>query len=138
MSPEEGPVERLVVEIEDGVRIATRIGAHRIVTDQPLAGGGGDTAPAPFDLFLASLATCAGLYAARFCDVRQIPREGLGVELEVRRDPAVRGRVAALTLLLRLPEGFPARYHEAITRAVDQCAVKRHLVTPPELHTRLL
>ncbi len=138
MSAEEGPVERLAVEIEDGVRIATRVGSHRIVTDQPLSGGGEDSAPAPFDLFLASLATCAGLYAARFCDARQIPREGLGVELEVRRDPAVRGRVAALTLLLRLPEGFPDRYREAITRAVDQCAVKRHLVTPPELHTHLL
>ena len=37
-------------------------GERRIHTDQP-APAGGDSAPSPFDLFLASIATCMGFYA---------------------------------------------------------------------------
>ena len=32
---------------------------------------------------------------------------------------------------LRLPSGFPEKYREAIGRAVDQCAVKKHMIEPP-------
>ena len=129
---------RIAVELEDGVRIAGVIGRHRVVTDQPPSGGGADSAPAPFDLFLVSLATCAGLYAARFLDARGLDRTGLAVELVERRDPTEPGHVAELELLVTLPPGFPEKYREAITRAVDQCAVKRHLDRPPRLSTTLV
>lgn len=129
---------RIAVELEGGLRVAGVIGRHRVVTDQPPAGGGADSAPAPFDLFLVSLATCAGLYAARFLDARGLDRAGLAVELVERREPAEPARVAELELRLTLPEGFPEKYREAITRAVDQCAVKRHLDRPPRLATTLV
>ena len=41
-----------------------------ILTDQPVAQGGAGAAPSPFDLFLASIGTCAGLYALMFCRQR--------------------------------------------------------------------
>jgi putative redox protein len=31
-----------------------------------------------------------------------------------------------------LPAGFPEKYRDAVLRAVDQCAVKRHLARPPQ------
>ncbi len=40
-----------------------------MATDQGVEHGGGGAAPEPFDLFLASLGTCAGLYALRFCQL---------------------------------------------------------------------
>jgi len=129
---------RVAVELESGVRVAGAIGSHRVVTDQPQAGGGADSAPAPFDLFLISLATCAGLYAARFLDARGLDRAGLAVELVERRDAGEPARVAELELRVTLPEGFPDKYREAITRAVDQCAVKRLLDHPPRLATVLV
>ena len=43
-----------------------------IETDQPLKAGGDGTAPAPFELFLASLATCAGIYVKSFFDARSL------------------------------------------------------------------
>lgn len=139
MTSPAAPIERrIAVELESGVRVAAVAGRHRVVTDQPASGGGDDSAPSPFDLFLVSLATCAGLYAARFLDARGLDRAGLALELVERRDPAEPARVAELELRLKLPEGFPERYREAITRAVDQCAVKRHLDRPPRLATVLV
>lgn len=60
-----------------GKRVEATIGRHHIVTDQSAAHGGDDSAPEPFELFLASLATCAGLYVSSFCQTRGIPTEWL-------------------------------------------------------------
>jgi putative redox protein len=99
-------------------------------TDQAVEHGGGGSAPEPFDLFLASLGTCAGLYALRFCQQRGIDTHGLGLTLETEKDPEAR-RLALVRLEIELPAGFPEKYREAIVRAVDQCAVKRHIADPP-------
>jgi putative redox protein len=37
-----------------------------------------------------------------------------------------------------LPDGFPEKYWAAILRAVDQCAVKRHLIEPPRIEVTAL
>jgi ribosomal protein S12 methylthiotransferase accessory factor len=83
------------------------------------------------DLFLGSIATCAGFYAMRFCQSRDIATEGLAATLEPIRDPETR-RIGRIRIELQLPPGFPDRYRRAILRAVDQCAVKRHILEPPE------
>jgi ribosomal protein S12 methylthiotransferase accessory factor len=112
-----------------GVAVDATYRGHTVHTDQPLHAGGGDSGPAPFDLFLASIGTCAGLYALRFCQQRDIPTAGLRVTMEPERDD---GRIARLRIAVELPPGFPDKYRAAILRAVDQCTVKRHMVEPPE------
>ena len=120
----------LDVEFPGGVQVAARFKGFTVATDQTREHGGAGAAPEPFDLFLASLGTCAGFYALRFCQERGIATRGLGLTLSTEADPE-RKRLRAIRLDLRLPEGFPERYRAAILRAVDQCAVKRHLVEPP-------
>ena len=123
----------MIMEITSpgGVRIEARYKGHTVVTDQPVKAGGEDSAPAPFDLFLASIGTCAGYYAFQFCRQREIPTDGLAVTLEPVHDPE-RHRVARIRIDVRLPPAFPDKYRPAILRAIDQCAVKRHIVEPPE------
>lgn len=130
------PVQRLVVGFPGGLRISAHFGHHEVTTDQPVMAGGEDSAPSPFELFLVSLATCAGLYAQRFLAARSLPAAGLGVELEAEPDPE-RPRIAAMRIRVRLPAGFPERYRDALVRAIDQCAVKRHLVEPPTIRIEL-
>jgi putative redox protein len=114
-----------------GVAVDAEYKGHVIHTDQPREYGGGGSAAAPFDLFLASIGTCAGLYALRFCQERSLSTEGLGMSLSTELDPATR-RIGTIRLELQLPAGFPEKYGAAIVRAVDQCAVKRHIVEAPK------
>ncbi len=107
-------------------------GQYRIRTDQPVAQGGDGTAPSPFDLFLASLGTCAGFYALRFCQQRDLITDGLELTVEFEKDTGAK-RVAGIRITVRLPHRFPEKYREAILRAIDQCTVKRHLAAPPEI-----
>jgi putative redox protein len=114
-----------------GVVVEARLGSHTVRTDQPTKYGGGDSAPAPFDLFLASIGTCAGYYVVRFCAQRQIDTDGLKVTLEPTSG-AEKGHISAIRIEVRLPERFPDKYRQAVLRAIDQCAVKKHLDDPPD------
>ena len=124
------------IDFPGGLAVSARFRGHEILTDQPSKAGGGDSASPPFDLFLASIGTCAGLYALRFCQSRDIDTTGLAVTLEPIRDPESH-RIGRIRIELTLPPGFPDRYHKAILRSIDQCAVKRHIVEPPEFDVAL-
>ncbi len=120
------------VRFPGGVAVEAIHAGMTIRTDQPVAAGGGGSAPSPFDLFLASIATCAGFYALRFCQERGLPTEGLGVTMDWERSPETK-LISKVRISVKLPEGFPEKYRAAILRATDQCAVKKHLVSPPEI-----
>jgi putative redox protein len=113
-----------------GVAVNAEFHGFTVATDQPATQGGGGTAPSPFDLFLASIGTCAGFYALRFCQQRGLETLGLAVTLATEKNPDGHG-IAAIRLALELPPGFPDKYREAILRAVDQCTVKHHILQPP-------
>jgi putative redox protein len=118
-----------------GLAVDADYKGYLIRTDQPVEAGGGGTAPSPFDLFVASIGACAGLFALRFCRQRDIDTEGLGLTLTGERGE--HGLISVLRLELRLPPSFPAKYRDAIVRAMDQCTVKRHIVNPPAFEVRL-
>jgi len=118
------------IQFPGGSAVAAHFKGFTVATDQSREHGGAGAAPEPFDLFLASLGTCAGLYALRFCQERGIDTRGLALRLSTESDP-VRRRLDAVRLDLHLPAGFPEKYRAAILRAVDQCAVKRHILDPP-------
>ena len=123
------------VTFPGGVAVDVTHRGHTVRTDQPEPYGQ-DTAMAPFDLFFASIASCAGLYALRFCQKREIPTEGLAVRVENVRDPENK-RVTRSKIDVTLPDGFPEKYRDAILRAVDQCAVKKAISEPPEFELAL-
>ena len=120
------------VRFPGGVAVEAIHAGMTIRTDQPVAAGGTGSAPSPFDLFLVSLATCAGFYALRFCQERGLPTEGLGVTMDWERSPETK-LISKIRVSVKLPEGFPEKYRAAILRATDQCAVKKHLAAPPEI-----
>jgi len=121
----------ITVSFPGGVAVNAEFAGHLVRTDQPAPLGYG-SAPSPFDLFLASLATCAGVYALRFCQERAIVTEGLKMELSAKRDAATR-RLSRIVIDLQLPPAFPEKYRQAIVRAIDQCAVKKILLEPPAI-----
>jgi len=125
----------ITVSFPGGVAVDATYAGHTVRTDQPLSGGGTGTAMSPFDLFLASIGTCMGFYALRFCQERNLSTEGLGLTLEPLREGDGK-RMTALRIAVELPSGFPEKYRGAIERAIDHCAVKNQIVNPPrfELH----
>jgi putative redox protein len=118
------------VQSPGGLVIDARFGDFKISTDQPLADGGTNTAPSPFDLFLASLATCAGYYVMAFCRERDLPTEGIALKMTNSwNDQAHLAENIAIEITL--PADFPEKYRRALIRVAGMCTVKRHLENPP-------
>ncbi|MFN4110954.1 MAG: OsmC family protein [Ignavibacteria bacterium] len=103
-----------------------------VKTDQPVQAGGDGTAPAPFDLFFASIGTCAGIYVLGFCQARGIPTDG--IKLIQRMNYNYQKRLFdKIEVEIQLPPDFPEKYKAAVIHAADNCAVKKHLLNPPEI-----
>jgi ribosomal protein S12 methylthiotransferase accessory factor len=109
---------------------------HVLHTDQTVEHGGEGAFPEPFDLFLASLATCAGVYVLGFCLARGIPTEGIEIVQRHRFADGVR-RLESVELELSLPSTFPEKYRAAVLRAAEGCKVRKTLAMPPEVHVTL-
>lgn len=127
---------RIEVGFTGAKGVTATIGEHVVHTDQPVKEGGEGKHPSPFDLFLASIAACAGYYARAFCQKRNLDETGLGVVMECEFDKTAK-RILDVDVILTLPDGFPDKYRDAVQKAVDACFVKKHIVEPLRIHTRL-
>jgi ribosomal protein S12 methylthiotransferase accessory factor len=125
----------MIVTFPGGKKVDTQIGRHVIRTDQPAAGGGEDSAPSPFNLFLAAIGTCAGIYVVGFCQKRELPTDGIRIRQRNHFDPET-GVLARVELDIEVPPSFPEKYKEALVRVADQCAVKKAIQAQPTFEVR--
>jgi len=127
----------IIVTLTGGRRVDAEVRGHTIHTDQPVGNGGEDSAPAPFDVFLASMGTCAGIFVQGFCAKRGIPYQE--IRIVERPEFDAEGTLRAVDFDIRLPGTFPEKYREALVRVVEQCSVKRAIYAQPgyRVHTSL-
>ena len=119
------------VTFDGGKVITAHLNGHIIKTDQTLKSGGQNSAPAPYDLFLASIGTCAGIYVKSFCDQREIPSENIRIIQTVDFDSQTR-LPGTIKLEIQLPADFPEKYKTAVINAAELCAVKKTINNPPK------
>jgi len=125
------------ISFPGGARVDARFGPYIVKTDQPPIGGGDGSAPTPFATFLASVGTCAGIYVLDFLRQRGISTEGVRLIQRVSADPSS-GMVREIELEIQLPPHIPPQYREALVRAAELCAIKKHFERPPRfaIHTQ--
>lgn len=123
------------ISFPGGKKVHAELGEFTIATDQPRSMGGDGTAPSPYALFLASIGTCAGIYVLSFCHERGIPTDGVFLVQKHQYTTSETGtpRLSAIKIEIHLPPDFPEKYHKAIIRVADQCAVKKTILNPPPM-----
>lgn len=116
----------ILIDFPGGSRVDAHFKNFTVPTDQPPAA----SAPTPFDLFLASIGTCAGIYVLGFCQQRGLPTTGIHITQSMHTDPETR-LVDRIDLEIDLPPAFPEKYRDSLVRAAELCKVKKHLEAPP-------
>lgn len=116
----------ILVDFPGGARVDAHFDNFTVPTDQPPVA----SAPMPFDLFLASIATCAGIYVLGFCQKRGLPTDGIQIVQRTHSDPAT-GMVERIDIEIHVPPTFPEKYRDSLVRAAELCKVKKHLEKPP-------
>ncbi|WP_372681276.1 OsmC family protein [Desulfosarcina sp.] len=120
------------IHFPGGKRVTSTYKGFTVETDQPKSEGGDDSAPEPYDLFLASIGTCAGVYIVYFCESRKIPIDDISMTLHFERNETSH-LMEKIAIDVKLPADFPPKYKKAVIRAAQMCTVKRNLVQPPEI-----
>lgn len=127
----------ITVKFPGNRRVVAELRGFTIETDQPEKAGGDNAAPTPFEHFLASIATCSGVYVLDFCRNRGIPLDDVRVVEKVVRNPETH-MVSDIAISIEVPSDFPDKYRDSIIRAVDLCAVKKHLFAPPRFEIEVV
>jgi len=121
----------MCVTFPGGKKVDANYNGFTIATDQAVDSGGDGAAPEPFDYFLSSIATCAGIYVLGFCQRRNISNAGVRLVQCWERDEKSR-RITTIRIAIEVPPDFPEKYHQALIRAANQCSVKKTMEDPPQ------
>jgi len=116
------PLKPIFVTHQEGLRFVAQVRSHQIATDQASHSGGVDSAPTPLELLGAALGSCIALYVHQFCEVRELPYEGMSVEVR-QRNEANPSRVGKFFVRLTIPADFPPEYASMLARVVRACPV---------------
>ena len=115
-----GHGEPTVVTHVDGVRFAIQVRSHEILVDQTLRGGGTDSAPTPIELLGAALGSCIAYYVRQYLKTRDMPTEGLRVEV-IQKKGSNPSRVEEFLTNVILPAGIEDSYIPVIQRVIETC-----------------
>lgn len=66
---------------ESGYRTDILANGHSLVADEPIAVGGANTGPTPYDYLVSALGACTSMTLRMYADLKQWPLEGITVRL---------------------------------------------------------
>lgn len=120
------------ITFPDNKKVDIHFKEFELSTDQRKENGGDESAPEPFELFLASLGACAGIYAKSFCDSRKLSTKGMHLTLEpfFKKNQKLMEKIE---FRLHVTPDFPEKYIKAVIKSMNGCAVKNQL--HPDLKT---
>lgn len=116
----------ILIDFPGGSRVDAHFGKFTIPTDQPPTA----SAPTPFDVFLSSIGTCAGIYILGFCQQRGLPTEGIQIVQRIHSN-LLTHMIDQIDLDILVPPTFPEKYRDSLIRSAELCKVKKHLEMPP-------
>ena len=127
---------KLEVNLENGFLFKALCGKHEVMTDQPEKEDGTDQAMTPAELFIASLGTCIGVFAVRFCKRHNLPTEGMKVLMDwtVVKDPV---RVGSIKAELHYPHNIPETERKGLLRMAEACFVHETILHKPDIVVEL-
>ena len=120
------------VEHLGGTQFEIRARQHRIACDQPAENGGFDEGMTPPELFLASLGSCAGFYAAQYLKKHDLATQGTVVRVSAQKitNPP---RLNDFHIQVEIPSGVSDQHIAGIEDAVHRCLIHNTLLNPPSI-----
>jgi len=116
----------MIIDFPGGSRVDAHFGSFTVATDQPPVA----SAPSPFEVFLASIGTCAGIYVLGFCRQRNLSAEGIRIVERINHS-RLTGMLETVGLEIQVPPDFPEKYRDSLIRSAELCAVKKAIEKPP-------
>jgi uncharacterized OsmC-like protein/pimeloyl-ACP methyl ester carboxylesterase len=116
------------------------VGPHRMLADEPIAAGGEDTGPGPYDLLLAGLGACTSMTMRLYADRKSLPLERVTVTLKHSKIHAhdcaecetKAGMLDQVDRVIAMEGNLDAEQRKKLMEIADKCPVHRTLTS--EIH----
>jgi uncharacterized OsmC-like protein/alpha-beta hydrolase superfamily lysophospholipase len=121
-------------------------GAHRLLADEPVAAGGGDSGPNPYDLLLAALGACTAMTLRLYAERKALPLDRVTVKLRHDKIHAEdcatcetkEGMIDHIERGIVLEGELDAATRARLLEIADKCPVHRTLTSEVDIATREL
>lgn len=119
-----------------GFRTEVRIDEHVLIADEPVDKGGTNKGPTAFSMLAAALSACTAATLRFYANLKQLPLEGVEVEVEaIRRNPTEQneaGPTAKATLIRKKitikGDKLTAEQRDKLIQVAEKCPVYRTLL----------
>ena len=120
------------------------VGPHRLVADEPVAAGGKDTGPGPYDFLLAGLGACTSMTMRLYADRKSLPLERTTVTLRHSKIHAQdcaecetkEGMLDQIDRVIAMEGALDAEQRKKLMEIADKCPVHRTLTSEIRIVTR--
>ncbi len=143
----QGPRETVVVTETKAGKFEQRvtIGPHRLIADEPVAAGGMDSGPTPYDLLLAGLGACTSMTLRLYADAKGLPLTRVSVSLQHSKIHATDcaecatkdGKIDRIERVIDLEGELDDAARAKLLEIADKCPVHRTLHGELSIPTRL-
>ncbi len=143
--PTEGPRNVVVRETRNGkFQQMVTSGPHQMLADEPVAVGGQDSGPGPYDFLLAGLGACTSMTMRMYADRKSLPVERIAVTLSHDRIHAEdcaecetkAGMLDQIDRVISIEGALDADQRKRLMEIADKCPVHRTLKSEVRILTR--
>jgi uncharacterized OsmC-like protein/alpha-beta hydrolase superfamily lysophospholipase len=118
-------------------------GTHHFLADEPVAAGGLDSGPGPYDLLLAALGACTSMTLRLYADRKQLPLKRTQVRLRHNRIYAAdcaecetkEGMIDRIDRIVSFEGELDAEAHKRLLEIADKCPVHHTLTSEIDIRT---
>jgi putative redox protein len=141
----DGPREVVVRETRNSkLQQAVTIGPHRLLADEPVAAGGSDSGPGPYDLLLAALGACTSMTMRLYADRKSLPLERTTVTLKHSKIHAEdcaecetkAGMLDQIERVIGMEGALSPEQRQRLMEIADKCPVHRTLTSEVRILSR--
>jgi uncharacterized OsmC-like protein/fermentation-respiration switch protein FrsA (DUF1100 family) len=138
MDPGESPRRVVVRETRDSkFQQSISVGPHHLVADEPVAAGGEDTGPGPYDFLLAGLGACTSMTMRLYADRKMLPLERTTITLRHSKIHAQdcaecetkQGMLDQIERVIAMEGALDAEQRKKLMEIADKCPVHRTLTS---------
>jgi uncharacterized OsmC-like protein/pimeloyl-ACP methyl ester carboxylesterase len=123
---------------------AVSIGPHRLLADEPVAAGGEDSGPGPYDFVLAGLGACTSMTMRLYADRKSLPLARTTVTLQHSKIHAEdcaecetkAGMLDQIERVITMEGALDAEQRGKLMEIADKCPVHRTLTSEIHIFTR--
>jgi uncharacterized OsmC-like protein/fermentation-respiration switch protein FrsA (DUF1100 family) len=118
-------------------------GAHRFLADEPVAAGGGDSGPNPYDFLLAALGACTAMTLRLYAERKALPLDRVTVRLRHAKVHAAdcetceskEGKIDRIERGIVLEGELDAEQRARLLEIADKCPIHRTLTSEVDIAT---